>query len=138
MNQKMPKGIYIRTDKIKKILTDTHKEKIMSKETRKKISDANKGRKLTDEHRKNISVSHKRNQQKGKKHRNYGKRDKNTPNWKGNNACSTSIHHWVAIYKPKTDICEICHQRTDKNRITKLELSNIKNHKYTHNFDDYQ
>ncbi len=36
------------------------------------------------------------------------------------------------------EVCEFCHQKTDKYEVTKLILSNIRNHIYTDNQDDYQ
>ena len=89
----------------------------------------------------------------GEKHQIYGKhwtwsekskdkiRGKNNPTWKGDNIKNINkeaIHKRIKKIKPKPEICDICHQITDKKSITKLELSNIKNHQYTLNPEDYQ
>ena len=63
--------------------------------------------------------------------------NKNT-NWKGGIAHYESIHNWVRKNKIKPDVCDICHKIADKNGNIKLELSNIRNHKYTDKPEDYQ
>lgn len=42
-----------------------------------------------------------------------------------------ALHDYVRKYKPKVEKCEKCGEKR------KLELANLKNHKYTRNFDDY-
>ena len=73
----------------------------------------------------------------------YERTGENNPNWKGNNIKNLTvvgIHNRIKNLKLKPDDgkCAICNQVADKKGITKLELSNIKNHQYTLNPDDYQ
>ncbi|KKM88183.1 hypothetical protein LCGC14_1261250 [marine sediment metagenome] len=89
----------------------------------------------------------------GEKHPNYGKhwfwseeskdkmRGENNPTWKGDdvkNINKEAIHNRIRKVKPKPKVCDICHQEADKEGRTKLVLSNIKDHNYTLNPDDYQ
>lgn len=53
----MPTGIYIRTEKTKRILSFAHKGHSVSKETRRKLSKAHKGKTLSKEHKRKISKS---------------------------------------------------------------------------------
>lgn len=62
----------------------------------------------------------------------------NNPNWKEDDIGYFGIHTRIRKIKSIPEICDICHQKTDKNGSTRLELSNTKNHKYTDNPDDYQ
>lgn len=48
-----------------------------------------------------------------------------------------AIHKWVNRHKTKSEVCEICNKKFDKNGKDKLELSNI-DHRYTRNLEDYQ
>ena len=146
----MPKGIYIRTEKNKgqipwnKGLTKETDERIQK--YGEKISKARLKRKQelgylnSPEQRKKI-----RERMKGKNNPMYGKTGENSPyyrensfKWKGDKAGMNALHKWIIKYKPKPDVCDICHQKTDKNGSTILVLSNTKNHQYTRNFDDYQ
>ena len=73
----------------------------------------------------------------------YGKTGNKHPTWKGNdvkNLTIAAIHKRLRKTKPKpTDgKCEICNKVKDKYGKTRLELSNIKDHQYTLNPDDYQ
>ena len=70
----------------------------------------------------------------------YRRTGETNPAWKGNKVGITALHRWIGIHKPKpTDgKCQICHQVADEKGRTKLVLSNIKNHQYTRNIDDYQ
>ncbi len=157
------KGIKLSKEIIKK-MSESHKGQIpwskgkhLSEETKRKISESKKGKKLTEEHKKKIANGNKGkivseetkrkigNANKGKHHTEETKRKlsemnkgKNHPNWKGENAGYCALHDRVKNNKPKPEICDICHQKIDKNGSVKLELSNIKNHQYTDNPDDYQ
>ena len=141
---------YVMTDEHKRkigegmkgrILSEESRQKIseslkghnVSEETRKKISKAFTGRKLSEEHKKNISESI-----KGENHPLFGKTGENSPNWKGDDVNAHQLHKRVRNVKSIPEVCDLCHQKIDKNGTTKLELSNIKNHKYTDNPDDYQ
>ena len=68
----------------------------------------------------------------------YGKKGRNHPKWKGENISAYQMHRRVAEAKLKPEVCDICHQKEDGNGNIKLELSNLKNHEYTDNPDDYQ
>ena len=69
-------------------------------------------------------------------------RGKNNPNWKDDvkNLSVCQIHVRIEKVKPKPvdGKCAYCHKVEDKKGIIELELSNIKNHNYTLNPDDYQ
>jgi hypothetical protein len=52
--------------------------------------------------------------------------------WKGDNIKTQQFHVWVKKNKPKSKLCEECEQKG------KLELANIKNHRYTRNPKDYK
>ena len=68
----------------------------------------------------------------------FGKFGRKHPSWKGDNVSIDRLHKRVRKIKLIPDICDICHKKYDKYSKTKLELSNIKNHQYTNNPDDYQ
>jgi hypothetical protein len=70
----MPKGVYLRTEKTRKIMSealkgrtfseehrrkmsDAHKGKVASEATRKKISDVQKGKRLSEEHKRKIGIA---------------------------------------------------------------------------------
>lgn len=68
-------------------------------------------------------------------------RGKNNPNWKEDgNISVNAIHKRIAKTKPKPSDgkCKICHKVKDKYGKTKLVLSNLKDHHYTLNPDEYQ
>ena len=48
------------------------------------------------------------------------------------NAKKITLHIWVAKNKPKPKVCEICKEER------KLNLANIKGHKYTRRIEDYR
>lgn len=110
-----------------------------SKESKENISGKNNpnwgkegywsGKQRTEETKKKISVS-----MEGKM---YGEK---SPTWKGDNITVKALHIRIRKIKPKPadGKCEICHKVADKKDITVLELSNIKDHQYTSNPDDYQ
>lgn len=52
--------------------------------------------------------------------------------WKGDKAGELALHNWVKKHKQKPKWCEDCKKEK------KLELANIRNHKYTRNPDDYR
>ncbi len=106
--------------------------KHLSEETKKKISESLKGKKHSEETKKKMSDA-----KKGKK----GRIGVNASNYKGDDIKSMSaIHKRVRKLKPLPvdGKCKICNKISDKEGITKLHLSNIKNHQYTLNPDDYQ
>ena len=129
-------GIH-RSDETKRKIGDGNRGKFVSEETGKKISIALKGKatwnkgltKETDERVKNFS---------GKNHPMFGRFGEEHPCYKGNDINIRHMHVRVKKIKTIPFVCDICHQKTDKRGITKLVLSNIKNHKYTDNPDDYQ
>jgi hypothetical protein len=96
---------------------------------RKKISNANKGKiawnkdkKLSEKHKKKIGLAE------------IG----NNKAWKGDKAKKEALHLWVAKRKPKPELCEFCNEKKDWLGHSKLELANIKNHKYTRKIEDYK
>jgi uncharacterized protein with PIN domain len=56
----------------------------------------------------------------------------NKNNWKGDKAGKVALHIWLAKNKPKSKLCEKCNDKR------KLSLSNIRNHQYTRNPNDYK
>jgi hypothetical protein len=80
----------------------------------------NKGNHHTKEEKEKISLS-----MKGK---NKGKKN---GIWKGNKVGYIGLHSWLKKNKSKSKYCEECKEKK------KLELANIKNHKYSRNPDDY-
>lgn len=125
----MPKGVYIKTEKHRKNLSLALKGKKLSEETRRKISLARRGfgRKQSEETKRKIGLAH-----KGMKHTeeskikcglaNKGKiisestrkklslarQSEKHPNWKGDEASYSALHHWVARYLGKPATCEFC------------------------------
>jgi len=132
----MPKGVYVRTEEMKKNIG----KYVRTKEIKNKNSDSMKGKYIGE---KNPNYGN-----TGEKNPTYGKywskeakekiSGENSHKWKGNNVCIIELHNRVRKHKPKPKVCEICHQKADKKSIIKLELSNIKDHQYTDNPDDYQ
>lgn len=124
----MPTGVYKRTE-----------------ETKKKMSEAKIGTKNHMYGRHLPWKSEKRREESrirwsGKNNPMFGRTGEKHPRWKGNDVGRIPLHQWICRHKPKSKDgkCEICHKVADKNKITKLELSNTKNHQYTRKFDDYQ
>ncbi len=77
----------------------------------------------------------------GDKHPMYGMTGEKSPHWKGydvKNLSVNRIHKRINKIKPVDGKCKYCHQVADLKGRTKLELSNIKDHQYTLNPDDYQ
>lgn len=75
----------------------------------------------------------------GKNHWTYGEYiGEKSPNWKGDDVGYGTIHDRVRKTKPIPPVCDYCHKIADKNGNIKLVLSNIRNHQYTDNPDDYQ
>ncbi len=136
----MPKGVYVKTEE--------HKRKLSEKLKGRKPWNTDK--KLSEEHKRKISRTVlKRKQKLGyinspearKKMSELAKvrTGENASNWKGDDVKNvTAIHRRILKLKPKNDRCDICNKVADKKGKTKLELSNIKNHRYTLNPDDYQ
>ena len=75
---------------------------------------------------------------KGDKNPNYGKFGEESSGWKGDDVGYDALHIRVRNKKPKPENCEICGLPEFYENLGKLELSNIKNHQYTDNPDDYQ
>lgn len=78
--------------------SESHTGIKLSKKHKISISKALKGKKKTEEHRKNISKGQKR-LQIGEKNHNYGKRRKESTNWKGGK--SNRPNGYVYIHKPE-------------------------------------
>jgi hypothetical protein len=83
---------------------------VVSEETRRKISRGHKGKSngregchLSDETRRKISESN-----KGKTH---GPRGELHWQWAGDTVGKVSLHIWIRRYKPKSEVCEMCHQK---------------------------
>jgi len=68
----------------------------------------------------------------------YNRYGRDHPTWRGDDVSVSQLHERVKRVKPIPEVCDICHQKYDKYGSIKLELSNIKNHQYTDNPDDYQ
>lgn len=51
----MPKGVYLRTEEIRRILSEAHRGNKLSEETCKRMSEARKGKKFSAEHRGKLS-----------------------------------------------------------------------------------
>lgn len=115
-----------------------------SKETKERMSLALKGKKKpsrTEEHKKNLSLAKKREWQnpefrKRMSEAHKGKFGEKSSNWKGDIAKQSALHRWLRKHKPKSQFCEFCGKEKDKN--TKLELANIKNHNYTRNLYEWK
>ena len=97
--------------------------KHLSDEHKRKILEANKGKKHTLEHRRKNSEA---------------KKGENHPNWRGDNVGYQGIHTRVRKVKSKPENCEICGLPEFYENLGRIELSNIQNHQYTDNPDDYQ
>jgi len=110
-----------------------------TKETIEKIRKQKLGTKVSAETKQKMSLSG--GHRKGKKHTKETKNkiskkrkgkckfDKN-PNWKGQNASYSAIHHWVKRVKGKPKKCMMC------GSIENLQWAN-KNHKYKRNLSDW-
>ncbi|KKM88132.1 hypothetical protein LCGC14_1261820 [marine sediment metagenome] len=107
--QKINIGKYVRTEKHKQAISEAQKIAMNRPEVKKKCSEAHK-----------LLIGEK------------------NPNWKGGITIYQIVHRRVRKIKLKPEVCEICNQKADKNGKLKLELSNIKDHQYTDNPDDYQ
>jgi hypothetical protein len=136
----MTSGIYKRSEEHRKKMSLSHLGKssgmlgkFHSEETRRKISEAlkgkmpkninqikgwYKGKHLSEEHKRNMVLNH--------------KRGKEWWNWKGDKAGKYALHIWLWKNKPKPLFCEECGENK------RLDLANIKNHKYTRNPKDYR
>jgi hypothetical protein len=91
----MPRGVYVRTEETKMILSEALKGKKLSEETKMKMSEnskgKNKGRKLSEEHRKKISEAIKKDV-----------------------VCKRSYHNRITVIKGKPKKCEFCGTETAK------------------------
>lgn len=56
----------------------------------------------------------------------------NNPNWKGENASYSAIHHWIKSHKPKSKFCEYC-----KKTNCRIEAANISG-EYKRDINDYK
>ena len=95
---------------------------------RERMSKVHKGKKFSEEHKRKLS---------GKNHPNYGKFGKESSAYK-EYVGVTATHTRVRKIKVKPELCELCGLPEFYENLGKLELSNIKNHIYTDNPDDYQ
>ena len=98
-----------------------YKRQLFTEKHRKNISLASKKRWKNKEYRKKINLARKGTQLKEK-----------NPMWKGNKAGKVAFHIWLRKNKSKPKFCEEC------NKNKKLDLANMKNHKYTRNPKDYK
>lgn len=108
----MPIGIYKRTEKHKKIMSESHKGYKMPKEQKIKISNSIKGK------------------NKGKKYPQFS--GENSCHWTGENIGYSGIHTWVKKWKGQPNLCENCGSTKAK----KFEWANI-DHKYRRILEDY-
>lgn len=136
----MTSGIYPRTEKMKKNQSKIMKLRWQNPNWRNKFSLINTGHKVSKITRRKISTAHKelwknpKFQEKISKIRKGKNIGEENSKWKGNKAKKRAIHFWVRTHKPKPqyNLCEFC---LDKKY---YDVANIKNHKYTRNFDDYK
>lgn len=155
----MPKGIYIRTEEIRKKVSIQFKKlwqnpkfrKNMSliklgnknalgykhlEETKRKISLALKGKNFTKEHKRNISLKLKGRKlsEETKIKMSLAKKGKiaeKSNNWRGNKVGYSGVHQWISKNKLKPELCEEC------KKIKKLSLSNISG-KYKRDNNDFR
>lgn len=136
-----------RSDETREKISEYNKGKELSDETKKKMSDAKIGKYTGENHHmfgKHLSEEHKKKigdgnigKNVGEKSPFYGKFGKEHPRYKEVvNVCQ--LHYRVRRVKLIPEVCDICHQKVDKYGKTKLVLSNMQNHQYTDNPDDYQ
>lgn len=133
------------SEETKKKISESHKGKKQTEETKRKISEKNKDKIISEEHKRILSKSSikqwnrsgYRESHSGENHYNYGKFGKESSAYKENVVYCTS-HIRVAKRKIKPENCELCGLPENYENLGKLELSNIKNHQYTDNPEDYQ
>ena len=108
------------------------KELWQNPEYRKRMSQIHKGKKFSIETRKKMSLTHKKEYMTNPIHKknllNFGKKH---GMWKGDEVKYGALHAWIRRYKPKPEVCEICNQKEPK------EVANISG-KYRRDFNDFQ
>lgn len=137
----------------------SHNKKLRE-ETNKKIRNGHRGKSHSEETKRKMSevwnrpdyqekMSGKNSSRFGKHHTeetkqkirdgNIGKHVGNKhPNWKGDNVGYSAIHARVRNRKIKPENCEICGLPEFYENLGRIELSNIRNHQYTDDPNDYQ
>ena len=102
-----------------------HKGKtgVYSEERLKEMSETRKGTKLSEEIKRKMKES--------------AHRDEDHYGWKGDDVGIAGLHVWIKKRKPKSEVCEICGKKEDKNGRMKLELSNITG-EYKRDINDFQ
>ena|SRR3990167_9223635 len=114
----MPTGIYIRTEKHKKEISERQRGRKLSEETKKKLSEARKGKKHSEETKRKLSEM-----KRGKSIRHSGSfkkghdvpqewretyRGENNRHWKGDKVKYRSLHSWIERQLGKPRKCEFC------------------------------
>jgi len=128
-----------RSEEIKKKMSIIQKEIHNRPEVREKHSKSMKEQWNIPEFRKRMSgKNHPNYGKRGKETGMFGKRGKETGNWKGDDVGYHGLHQRVRKIKIKPENCEICGLPEFYENLGRLELSNIRNHQYTDNPDDYQ
>lgn len=123
------------TEEHKKNMSKAAKGRKLSEETRKKMSNAQTGEKNSMY---SVDRSGEKNPMFGKHHSEETKKKISEANYKGEDVTINQLHSRAKKIKLIPEVCDICHRKCDKYGCSKLELSNIKDHKYTDNPDDYQ
>ena len=132
----MPSGVYKKTEEHGKKIGDANRGKHHTEEAKKKMRGRKSpfyGKHHTEEAKRKVSISN-----SGENNPMFGKCGIESPTWKGDDVSVEWLHERVRKIKPKPEVCDICHQKIDKNGTIKLQLSNVKNHQYTDDPDDYQ
>lgn len=104
-------------------MSDSHKNKKVSQQTKDKISKFFKGKTYEEIH--GIEKA-----KLLKKKRSISKLDRKNPQWK-NKPSISAIHEYIRRRKPKPKVCEHCKSKPPK------DLSN-KNHRYTRKLSNYE
>jgi len=126
----MPKGVYIRTEKTKRILSLAHTGDKHSKEHKRKISESLKGRKrkpFSENHRKKISESMKKYLENPEKH----------PNWRGGVSFESYPLEFKrireSIRKRDNYVCQLCSKKQKQNNNERFSIHHIDYNKTNNN-----